>query len=288
MAVVTPYQATFNGLTLGVGGDASFLDLEGLRGLPAIRSGDIAKSRQDGDFAGLNFLDERIFTIDLLAFNPAVGFETVLAEVAAAFQNISDPAQQLPFEFLMPGWANSRFVTCRPTKGGVPIDLNYQYFDSTIPIELTAADPLVYSTVLKTSSGGLPSPTAGLTFNATPNFVFGASTGGSLSVTNSGNYITAPIITIAGPVTNPTVTFTATGAFIKLNITLGPTDVIVIDMGARTVVLNGTAFRLNTIVTGSSWWGIPSGTWSIGLSSSDATAVTALFTVTWRDTWGWV
>ena len=48
----------------------------------------------------------------------------------------------------------------------------------------------------------------------------------------------------------------------RLNITLASTDSLVIDMGARTVILNGVASRYNTIVTGSSWWTIPPGTWS--------------------------
>jgi hypothetical protein len=287
VTVTTPFQATYNGTVFGVGGDAQLVGIDAaLRALPGIRSGDQPKGRRDGAYAGLNFLDERIFTVTLQAFNPFVGFETVLQEISNAFQNITDGGALLPFELLLPGWANSRFISCRPTKGGIPINDDYQYFKAEIPIELTAPDPLLYSTVLKTQSAGLPSPTAGLTFPVTFNATFGASTGGSVSVANAGNYITAPVITITGPVTNPSVTFTSTGAFMKFNIALGVSDVLVIDFAARSVVLNGTAYRFNTVVTGSSWWGIPPGTWSIGVSSSDAAPVAAVFSISWRDTWG--
>ena len=288
MTVTIPWQGAFNGLAFGPGTDVQLSDYGMLRALPAIRSGDVSKPRQDGSFGGLNYLDERIFTTDLLVFAPVAAFETVVGNVATAFQNIQDPSNLLPFEVLLPGWPNSRFINCRPTKGGLPVDVNFQFNQASIAIELTAPDPLIYSTVLKTSSAGLPSPIAGRTFPITFPTTFGASTGGSMSVTNAGNYTTAPVITITGPVTNPIVTFTSTGAFMALTITLANTDVLVIDMGARTVTLNGTAYRFNTVVTGSSWWGIPPGTWSIGVASSDSAPVTALFSTAYRDAWGWM
>jgi hypothetical protein len=281
------YVGYFNGLTFGPGTNVQLLSIDnGLRGIPSLRSGDVPKPRQDGVNAGLDFLGPRVFTITLQPFNPAVLFETVVSQVMTAFQVISDPALQLPFQLFLPNWVEARQITCRPTNAGLPIDQQFQFNISTIPIQLTASDPLVYSTTLHTASTTLPSPTAGLTFPVTFPVTFGASTGGSMSVTNSGNYITAPVFTITGPVTNPSVIFTATGQFMKLNITLSNTDVLVIDMGARTVLLNGTAYRFNTVATGSSWWGIPVGSWSIGVASTDATAVAAVFTVAYRDAWG--
>lgn len=284
---MTDYQGTFNGLAFGPGTDVQLTNIDGLRGLPSIRSGDIPRPRQDGSWAGLNVLDERIVVLDLEVFAPSAPFETVLAGLGTAFGNISDPDAQLPLEFALPGWAEPRQLLCRPTKGGVPIDQWFQFNRAAIPVELTANDPLIYSTTLHSATAGLPSPTAGLTFPVTFPATFGASTGGTINVENLGNYLTPPVITITGPVTNPTVTFTASGQFMKLILELGPSDEVVIDMGARTVILNGTASRANTIATGSSWWGIPPGAWSIGVGSSDSAAVAASFTVSWFDAWGW-
>lgn len=288
MTVTTNWTGTYNGLSWGGSNNLQLVDLSGFRDMPTIRQGDVDNARRDGSSAGLDLLGERVFTVTLQAFGATVPFESVLASVTAAFQPISDPTAQLPFEVLFPGWATSRFITCRPTKGVLPINLEFQYNRSAIVVELTANDPLIYSSTLKTATAGLPSPTAGATFNATFNLAFGASTGGSLAVQNAGNYITAPVFTIQGPMTNPAVAFSSTGQFMQFNITLGASDVFVVDMGARTVTLNGTAGRFNTIITGSTWWGIPPGTWSIGVSSSDATSVSGTFTISYRDAWGFM
>jgi hypothetical protein len=287
MTVTIPYQGAYNGLAFGPGTDVQLSRLDGLRALPGIRSNDLAKPRQHGSYAGLSFYDERIFTVDLEVFAPKSGasFESVIAGIGSAF-TISDPALLLPFEFLLPGWVESRRLLCRPTKFAQPIDQWFQFNRSKAPVEFTAPDPLIYSSTLHTQSTGLPSPTAGLTFPVTFNVTFGASTGGSMSVTNAGNFTSPPVITITGPVTNPTISLPASGAFMKFNISLGASDVLVIDMAARTVTLNGTASRYNTVSTGSSWWGIVPGTSSIGVASTDSAAVTATFTVAWRDAWG--
>jgi hypothetical protein len=287
VATTQVFQSSFNGLVWGPGTDIQLVKTTGLRGLPGVRGGDEAYPRQHGSLAGLDFLDERIFVTTLQVFAPTAPYETVLTAIAAAFQIITDPAKQLPYQVQLPGWAEPRQITCRPTAGGYPIDTEYQFGKAVIAVEFTAADPLLYSSTLHTASSGLPSPTAGLPFPVTFPVTFGASTGGSMSVTNLGNFATAPVITIVGPVTNPRVTLTNTGAFMACTITLGSTDALVIDMAAGTITLNGTADRYNTIVTGSSWWAIPPGVSSIGVASTDSAQVAAIFTTTWRDAWGW-
>lgn len=291
------YQASFNGLTVGVGTDIQ-IDTGGITGLlgsPTILSGDISKNRADGAFPGLNTLGERIFDVNLLVAAPQIlPIAQVLANIAAAFAPISDPTLLLPFQLWLPSWARARQINCRPTKFDVPMNLEYSFNYVTGVLEFTAADPLIYDSV-QSSAGptGLPSPTAGLTFNATPNFVFGASTGGSMSVSNIGNYTTAPVWTITGPMTNPVITDNTTGLFFGVTVTLGTGDVLVIDMGAKTVTLNGTASRANQMLQGSTWFGFPgattanpTGTRSIGLSSSDSAPVTGTFTAVWRNAWG--
>lgn len=290
MSVTTPYGGSFNGLTFGgTGAQIQVIGYDnGLRAIPNLRTGDVPNGRRDGATAGLDLLGERIFTVTLQPFiQSTTPFESLLSQISTAFQSISSASGQLPYELFLPGWTNSRIIYCRPTAGGEPIDLAYQANVSEVPIQLTANDPLIYSSVLKTASSGLPSPTAGATFPITFPLSFGASTGGSFSVTNSGAYITPPVFTITGPVTNPSLTFTATGQFFALTITLGSTDVLVIDMNARTVLLNGSAYRFNDIKTGSTWFGFPPGTSSIAVASSDATAVAAVFTAAYRDAWAW-
>lgn len=282
-----PYQFAYNGLTWGPGCDVQLLGSDGLRGIPPLRRGDIPNPRANGSQAGLDFFDERIFTVDLQVFGAgtATPFATILTTVTNAFQMVTDPTMQLPLSLMQPGWASARQITCRPTRGGFPINPELSYSKVKIPVEFTANDPLLYDTILQTVSAGLPSPTAGARFPITFNTTFGASTGGSMNVTNSGNYSTAPIITITGPVTNPKITLGS--FFLGVNLSLANGDSLVIDMGANTITLNGTASRANTIMTGSTWFQIPPGTSSIGVQSTDSASVTALFTAAWRSAWGW-
>lgn len=284
------YQSSFNGLTWGAGTDIQVTGITGLRGMPSIRSGDVAKARRNGSFPGQNFFDERVAVFDLNVFGGAIPsgatVEQTLTGMAAAFQNIEDPAAQLPLATMLPGWAEPRTLTCRPTGYTLGIDTNYQFNDVKVAVQFTASDPLIYGFTLKSVSTGLPSPTAGLQFNVTFPAVFGASTGGSMQVANNGLYPTPPVFIINGPVKNPLVSLVATGQFFGVQLTLTATDQLVIDMNARTVTLNGTASRYNAALTGSSWFALPVGTSTIGVQSKDATAVAAQFTCQYRDAWG--
>ncbi|MEC5149140.1 hypothetical protein [Cryobacterium sp. GrIS_2_6] len=284
--LVAAFQGSFNGLLFGPGTDVQFTKIDGLRALPALRSGDVVVPRRDGSYPGVNLLGSRIFVVDLMVTVTSQPFETVLSGVANALQNISDPAKQLQLQFLAPGWAGPRQITCRPTKAALPIDLDYSFHKAVIPVEFTAADPLLYDTVLQTASAGLPSPTAGITFPLTFPASFGASTGGSMQVNNAGNYATAPVFTITGPCTNPSLTNSSTGQFMKLNLTLAASDSVVIDMGTRSIMLNGTATRFNAVATGSNWFTLPPGSSTIRVASADSAQVAARFSIGFRSAWG--
>ncbi len=285
---LTPFQFTYNGLTWGPGTDVQLVGSKGLREAPAVRQGDVSIPRINGAYPGIDVFEERIFTVDLLvSVTKTLPFDTVIANVANALQLVTDPSKQTAMQFMQPGWATARQITCRPTRAGFPMDLNYSFHNAAIATEFTASDPLIYDTVLQSVSAGLPSPTAGLMFPVTFPVTFGASTGGSMQVTNGGNFITAPVFTITGPCTNPSVSLVSTGQFMKLNLSLGATDVLVVDMGQRLVTLNGTAARFNAVATGSSWFGFPPGTSSVGVASSDSAQVAAVFTAAFRSAWGW-
>jgi hypothetical protein len=286
---VANYQGSYNGLNFGPGTNVQLVKIEGLRDTTSQASGDTPLPRLDGVAPGINTLGERVLVLTFAVFAPSVPFETVIASIATAFQPISNPSAQLVLQFQLPGWASPRQVTGRPGHGGIPIDLDFQYnVAQSFAIELVCSDPLIYDSTLQTNSAGLPSPTAGLTFPATPNFVFGASTGGSFQVTNLGNYPAPFQITITGPCTNPLITLGS--QFLGFTVTLGASDSLVIDTHsfAHSAVLNGTASRAGTILTGSSWLTLPPGVSTIGVASSDSSPVTALFTGAWRSSWGFM
>ncbi len=283
------YQGSYNGLNFGVGSDVQLVKIDGLRDTTAQATGDTPLPRLDGVAPGINTLGERVLVLTFAVFAPVAAFESVISSIATAFQPISNPSAQQVLQFQLPGWASARQVTGRPGHGGIPINADFQYnVAQDIAIELVCSDPLIYDSVLQTNSAGLPSPTAGLTFPATPNFVFGASTGGSFQVTNLGNYNAPFQITITGPVTNPFITLGS--QFLGFTVTLGASDSLVIDTHPtqHSAVLNGTASRAGTILTGSSWLTLPPGVSTIGVASSDSSPVAALFTGAWRNAWGFM
>lgn len=285
---LSAYQLSYNGLTFGEGCDVQLVSAEGLREAPPVRSGDVPKPRRHGAWAGLNPFGERIITLTLQVFGEtSQPFETVLAGVTKAFANISDPAGLLPLQFMMPGWATARQVTGRPTKGGWPVDTSYAARKATIPVEFTCPDPLIYDTATQSPSAGLPSPTAGLSFPVGFNVGFGASSGGSLHLANAGNEGLPPVWTFTGPITWPTLTLGS--ASLGFEITLNSGDTLVVDCRNRTVVLNGTASRFGTVMTGSSFFTIPPGGATVGFSSVDSTQVSGTVTAANQPTgaWGW-
>jgi hypothetical protein len=286
---LSPFQYAYNGLTFGAGTDVQVSSIPvGLRDLPPIRSADVARSRQHGMLPGKNYYAARVVQFKVEVFAPKIlSFEKTVASVSAAFPNVTDPAFLIPLSFnLSAEWAEARQVWCRPMKTAVPIDPTYGVQHMVGSFELNAPDPLIYSLTQHSVSAGLPSPTAGLQFPVTFPATFGASTGGSMVAVNAGTETTFPLITITGPCTTPTVSLASTGQFLTVAVTLGVSDTLVIDMGARTITLNGTTSRANTVTTGSSWWGLPPGSSTIGVASQDSSSVAAQFTCAWYDAWG--
>lgn len=112
--------------------------------------------------------------------------------------------------------------------------------------------------------------------------VFSEGTGGKATLNNAGDATAYPIITLAGPLTNPRITNLTTGEFIALTISLTDGESIEIDMLERTVVQGGVTNQLSTVSNDSSFFGLQPGDNSLqlvtGVSGEAGTA-----TIAWRD-----
>jgi hypothetical protein len=115
------------------------------------------------------------------------------------------------------------------------------------------------------------------------NLVYTSAIGGGGNIgtaSNAGNTTTFPTITITGPCTNPVITNQGTGAYIGLSVTLAGSDVVVIDPDLRSITLNGSPAR-NLLTNGSTWWGLVSGSTTIGFIAPTY-ATGASLSLSWR------
>jgi hypothetical protein len=150
---------------------------------------------------------------------------------------------------------------------------------------LRADDPLRYATALSSVVADLPTADeSGMTFDVVFDLTFGAGgSGGAAFATNAGNAPAWPVITLSGPVSNPSIRNATSNRTVALNLTLASDESLVIDMAARTVLLNGTANRRNALLPSSAWWAIEPGSNEIQYRAAAFTASTA--TVTYRSAW---
>ncbi|MDQ0241154.1 phage distal tail protein [Arthrobacter bambusae] len=299
-ATLSNYQIYISsaGAILGNGTDINFMGTTGLRDLPPIRQGNVNRGQRDGALPGLNLIGERTVGINYQITRTTGGTEAALALATAAHQNVIDPSTvcMTSGDYLrqqagvgaskpvygamvqLPSRPAPLIFFGRPVRFTAPIDTDFQYGRINISTEWSCPDGLLYDNTILTGSCGLPNPTSGMTFPATFNLTFGASSGGTFQLNNTGAYTTFPYFTITGPVANPVIQNQATGQQIKLNITLAASDVLGVDCQSGTVTLNGTANRNNTVDISTTFFGLGPGNNTIGYGSSDSTAVASQLT----------
>lgn len=296
---LTPWQVQLaSGAIVGAGSGINLSTIGGLRDLPAIRVNDQERGQDDGAYPGTSYLGERVVPIQW-ELTLATGMETALQTLAAGYQNVTDPdtvvmtggayLEQhagvanvgLPLSAIqiqLPGRAYPFVVFGRPSKYTVPINTAYQWGQVQVSTEWTSPDGLLYDGSIASASTGLPTPTTGLSWPAAFPWSFGASTGGLITLNNTGGYRTSPLIVIQGPVSFPRVTNTNTGEYMDYNIVLASTDTLVINHQTGVVTLNGSANRNNIVNVGSTFYTMAPGNTSLTFSSKDAAAVAGTMT----------
>lgn len=246
---VSDYQLAIGDLVLGPGTDYIVHEIDGF-GAPIERNGDTDRPRDHGAFYGLDYLGSRVLTITatVRGATPSEVVDNVDA-LLAEWQPISeDPEETKPLSFAFPGhdWREFRgrprrakVTTARIIGNRAPVVLEY-----------VAADPRQYGEE-STASIGMASVSSGRAYPRTYDVTYGGGTSGFLDVENVGNFATRPVFTLHGPAANPSIEEVVSGLRMDFAITLAADEFLVIDTDARTVMLNGTASRYNTLVSGS-------------------------------------
>lgn len=163
------------------------------------------------------------------------------------------------------------------------IEYRQRGFTSDYLIQLTAGDPLFYSTDggdeqtatvnLQAQTGGYVTP-----YDLPVDWAAGAQ---PTIVTNAGNATAFPVIELHDEAHDPVITNQTTGETFGLEISMADGDVIRIDMANRTVTLNGSNIMGNR-TDDSIWWGLTPGDNLIVLTS-DTGDDNVYAELTWRN-----
>lgn len=253
---------------LKIGGDTAYKLLRGITGLgkPGIRMGSGLFGGRDGGYVSSQYYDMRIVNIP----------GHYLGDTCNQAQELRAALNAIPIRKMLPVYVTT-FTGQKYYLEAYINDLKNDIeaeTDGEFNIQLVAPDPYLYDAgdgtdpssgwieqeFYKVGGGGYPTPyTLPVTWapGQTP-----------AQIDNDGDIYIYPQIILTGVYTNPRITNVTTGAFIELNVTTAPGQVIVIDMKNRTITLDGgsvASYRTDD----STWWALLPGA-NIVLLDSDS------------------
>lgn len=263
------YQLAIGTLTLGAGTDYQLRGgPEGL-GLPDLRTSDTPRPQDHGLFWGSDYFGKRTVTLDVTILGDDPGDAAAKMDaLAAVWQPPAGSEATVPLTVDLPGQV-ARTLDGRPRRAAYNLD-NLKAGIIVATLQYEAADPRLYSaeTVLSTAAA---TTGGGRTYNRVYPLVYAAGgTGGTILVTNVGNFASRPILRVNGPSNTPRIENITAGQFLAANLAVAAGEYLEFDLDAHTVMLNGTASRYGSLVAGSSWWEIAPGANSIRFTSADS------------------
>lgn len=220
------WQMAYQGYVLGVPAAYGITQVDGLD-LPTVQTADQQRSRDMGEFPGLDVLGGRDISItgDFVASGDLSMPQTsmLLADVASNYTQ--GGITEFPLWFQWPDLP----ILCsmsRVRKRQVSVDLSYTMGLANYNLQFHSTDPRLYGAPVQTTVTGV-----------------GSSGGGStISINYPGNVDMRPIIQLNGPLNNPTVSNTNWGIYIALNLT--SSEYVVIDLDLHTVqYYNGSVLQ---------------------------------------------
>ncbi|MFJ8677213.1 phage distal tail protein [Streptomyces sp. NPDC093589] len=281
-------QHQLGGLLIGKGTPITIAAIEGL-GQPTLRTGDVDPAGEDGTWLGVDYYAGRSLKLDAAIKVP--GDPTAVWDRLAELQDEADtPAVRgaggttMNLRLKFPGRA-ARTVRGRLRKLE-PDVTRYRHGWVPLDVEFQASDYLYYADEPETTSIplGLLS-TGGLTFPLEFPFVIAgdpAAVGRPGYLTVEGNAPTWPVLRIAGPCSNPSVTHVATGRTLTVQATIADGDWVEIDTrpGWRTVLRDNGGGAPLTPQSRIDAFQLTPGTNEIRWTATDNT-LTSTLAVTW-------
>lgn len=275
-AVLQYRVAVLGALTMGAvdsrGTQIYLNDLEGWEGSTATTGTSEDKSGEHGSWIGDAWHPGRVVEAKLTLVGASfVAVSRSLRDIAAAIP------LQTPNQLMVDD--HGEVLTAKVRQGG-EFKSSQQGHHAVASVVLFAPDPRRYSVAATVASTALPSTTGGLTAPFTAPFPISAtSVSGVLQVTNSGNADSPPVFTITGPCTPFQLTHRTSGAVLSYPETVPAGRSVVIDMAARTALLDGAP----RFVSGS-WFAYSPGVNEVAFTASGYDPA-SLLTSTHYDAW---
>jgi len=260
-----------------------FVDVISVVGLDNAPYRETRREREgaDGGFMDAEFERGRDLLINADIYVDSSVMEAYLDSLKS---NYAPSTVLVPFYFKSPG-VEERLLFVKPL--GLKYDWEQlrRIGQARAQFTMFAEDPRIYtSTLTSVDVAFSPGALTGFGFNLAFDFGFGgaATTDGTL-VNNSGNRPTPPIFTITGPCTDPTIRDETYGNVLAFSITLEAGQTLVIDTKYKTVRLDGTTNRRNTM-TVFEWFMLQPGQTFIryGASVGVGSSLNVSFRSAWR------
>ncbi len=275
------FQLSNTGVRLNGTGVIPYIDIEKVSGLDSAPYRETLRDHegQDGGFIDAEFETGRDIILEGTVFGSLNNVEPYLDAIKANFAPSTVP---IPFYFKSTG-VSERVIFVKPRGVRFDWDTARRLGMTKIQFLMYAEDPRIYDNNLisQVISYGGPA-TTGFGFPFGFNLSFGAVVppNGSYIIV-IGNRPTPAILTITGPVDQPRIVNDTDGKTMIFNVTLAGGETLVIDLVNRTVLLNGTTNRRNTLQS-ADWFLFQPGNTFIRFGGVTGTGT---LTVSYRNAW---
>lgn len=210
----------------------------GLRGwddLPPLDIADVPRPAADGAWPGSIYAAERAIETDLTIVSDASAYPAALSALRAATAPFGG---EQPLAIRLGGQILQAGARCT---GRVVAEDGYALGIDKVSLKWTASDPRRYTATASTASTAPPSTGSGISWPVTWPITWpAAGLGGTILVSNSGDWPTPLALTINGPLTNPAIYRQDTGDVLELAVVMAASDTALIDTLAGTVTMNGS------------------------------------------------
>jgi len=262
-------------------------------GDPGMRLGDQPTPGADGEQAGIDYHDGRTITLDLWTDTTTAADSrsawSALAAVWDASTTRATPRAVIPLRMRLPGsptmiaYGRPRRLTPSTQRqrdnGIVDLTATFQTFDSCFYADGPDGAGRSVTLTLITAAG------TGITWPVTWPITWGAQGVRQDAVVNAGNKPSWPVITIRGPVAQPSIELVGSGRRLRLDTTLAADRSITIDTRpwAQTILRDdGASFAGLAFGAGLADFRLPVGQTVLAYRGTDLSGQSTC-TIAWRD-----